>query len=287
MTYRMLLPYTGLENEVGAIGFAARLAELVHGEVDALFVSRTLVPLAGREQEGFDHIVASEGLATANQFLSEFYRTQHKKRAAVARQTFEQVIGGLPAKDRFSWYEQPDVFQEVEPILRKEGFLHDLALCSFAMSSPLLDAVVQEVLLATGRPALFVAPKTAMPADLTVIVAWKAVPATVRAVTAALPLLRAARKCIVVSIDEEERTAGASAAEFASYLARSDIQAEPHAIARDGQPAQSALESFYRQAGADLIVMGAYSQSRLKQFVFGGFTKHFLGQRSCTVLMTA
>ena len=285
--YSILLPYSGSEDEAGAVSLAAQLVTRVAGRADALFLSKTLLPVSGQEQEGFDHIRAKEGLATANRFLEEFYRNQHKARAAAAHKAYELVLARVETQDRFTWQEQPDVFQEAEMLLRNAAFLHDLTLCSFALTSALLDAVIEDVLLATGRPVLFAAKQAKGTADLTAVIAWKAVPPTIRAMTAALPLLRTATKCHVVGIVEGERPNGPTAAEIAGYLAASGIAAEAHTLTADTRSPQTVLESFCENVRADVLVMGAYSQSRLKQFIFGGFTKHFLTNRSCNVLMTA
>lgn len=287
MTYRVLLPYSGGDDDIDAVEFASRIAADIDARVDTLYVSKTIVPPTGLDQESFDHIRASEGFATANAFLQDFYRKQHKARAAAARQVYEQHIEKSTAKERFAWHEQGDVFQEVAALLQHEAFLHDLTLCSFSLSPPLLDTVIEDVLLATGRPAMFVARRPAITARPTVVVAWKAVPPTVRAMTAALPLLRIAGRCIVVSISEGGPPNGPTASDVASYLTSSGIKAESTELAPDGPSAQAVLDEYCRSVGADTLVMGAYSQSRLKEFVFGGFTRHFLNQRHCNVLMTS
>lgn len=285
--YSLLLPYSGSEDETGAVRLAAQLVSRIGGRADALFVSKSLGALSRLKLEEFYNTQATEGGAAADRFLEELYRNQYRVRAASARQAYEQLLAELNARDRFSWQEQPDVFQHAETILSNAAFLHDLTLCSFALTSPLLDAVVEDVLLATGRPVLLAARPTNRTDDLTAVIAWKAVPPSIRAMTAALPMLRAATKCHVASIDEGERSNGPTAAEIASHLTTSGITAEPHTLTADQQSPQATLETFCEHVRADILVMGAYSQSRLKQFIFGGFTKHFLTSRSCNVLMTA
>ncbi|HRK19109.1 MAG TPA: universal stress protein [Hyphomicrobiaceae bacterium] len=285
--HSILLPYSGTEEEAGVVRLAALLASRVAGRADALFLSKTLHALPGRKLEEFYNIQATEGGAAADRFLEDLYRSQYTARAVGARQAYEKLLDGIDARDRFTWQEQPDVFQDAEMLLQRAAFLHDLTLCSFALTSPLLDAVIEDVLLVTGRPVLFAAKPVDSTADLTAVIAWKAVSPTIRAMTAALPLLRTATKCHVVGIDEGERSNGPTAAEIATYLATSGIKAEARTLTAGQQSPQATLETFCEQVRADVLVMGAYSQSRLKQFIFGGFTKHFLTSRSCNVLMTA
>jgi nucleotide-binding universal stress UspA family protein len=53
-----------------------------------------------------------------------------------------------------------------------------------------------------------------------------------------------------------------------------------------GKDAAEEMEKFHLAQKADLLVMGAYSHSRLRQLVFGGFTRHFLDRKSCNLFLS-
>jgi nucleotide-binding universal stress UspA family protein len=76
-----------------------------------------------------------------------------------------------------------------------------------------------------------------------------------------------------------------TAAAFAAHLAALGVKAEEHSLAANGETPQAVLSRFYESRCANLLVMGAYSHSRLRQLVLGGFTRHFLRAKSHTLLM--
>ncbi len=284
--YRIFLPYSGPQEDE-ALRLADHLAGSIDAQVDATFLSRTLHPLTELEQGGFDHIRSTEGLATANEFLEAFYRGQHKAKAEAARESYGRMLAGIDSRGRFSWHQHDDVFQETQPIVTREAVLHDLTMASFRVNPAIYDELVEDALLGTGRPVLFVAQAQPRAGELTVVIAWKPAAPTIHAVTAAMPLIQAASKCFVVAIDEGDQMPEPSAGEFARHLAASGATVEAVVLKDTRQSAQYVLEKYCEDVRADVLVMGAYSRSRLKQYIFGGFTKHFLSRRSCTVLMAA
>jgi nucleotide-binding universal stress UspA family protein len=100
----------------------------------------------------------------------------------------------------------------------------------------------------------------------------------------ALPLLRQAGKVVVVNVEEKNGDQLADVERFTKYLTQHGVKAAPYII-KDSNNAALALQQYYEQQGADLLVMGAYSHSRLTELVFGGFTRHFLESRHCNLLL--
>jgi nucleotide-binding universal stress UspA family protein len=87
-------------------------------------------------------------------------------------------------------------------------------------------------------------------------------------------------------VDEGEETPSSAdeLTKLIAYLKRHGINANSHTISNVKSPA-AALEQYYAEQKADLMVMGAYSHSRLREMVLGGFTRHFLNTRSCNLLL--
>ncbi|MEJ8834967.1 universal stress protein [Ramlibacter sp. AN1133] len=147
---------------------------------------------------------------------------------------------------------------------------------------------VESVLLACGRPALVV-PHIGAPATIgsTVAIAWKETPEAARAVTAALPFLRKARRVHVLSWGEQPQpVVGGQALDLAKYL-------ETHGIAftwdRAGAERQQVGELLLSRAfdlGADLLVMGCYGHSRAREWILGGASRTILQSMTLPVLMT-
>ena len=85
--------------------------------------------------------------------------------------------------------------------------------------------------------------------------------------------------------DEGEETYSADElTKLTAYLKRHGVNAHPHTISNVKSPA-AALEQYYAEQKADFMVMGAYSHSRLREMVLGGFTRHFLSSRTCNLML--
>lgn len=143
---------------------------------------------------------------------------------------------------------------------------------------------IEGALLESGRPALIppAAPLAALPE--TIVIAWKAAPEAARAVTAAMPLLPTAKQILVLTVAEEQGLSDEEGARLAANLGRHGLQVS----ARHLQPdAHGAADTLLAAAGneAALVVMGAYGHSRLREWIFGGFTQHVLRDAAVPVLM--
>lgn len=145
------------------------------------------------------------------------------------------------------------------------------------------------VVLEAGRPVLFVpcAGEPAATIGKRILVGWNGGREATRALTDAIPMLREADEVTVLSIDPELREHGDDpGADIALYLARHGVDVT--ATAQTGPEAQAAeqLLSFASGWSADLLVMGAYGHSRLKEWVLGGTTREILSSMTVPVLMS-
>ena len=148
-----------------------------------------------------------------------------------------------------------------------------------SMPASLLNAA----LLQTGRPLLLVPPRSAPVLAGTVAIAWKDTPEAAHAVAAAMPFLRRARRVIVLCVDEGGQDG--SGARLVHALGWHGMDAAVEHLAKGaGPPADTLLDAAAR-LGATLLVMGGYGHSRLREFVFGGFTERILRGAGLPVLM--
>ncbi|MEM7425083.1 MAG: universal stress protein [Pseudomonadota bacterium] len=148
----------------------------------------------------------------------------------------------------------------------------------------------ERVVLESGRPVLIVpnAGKFDTVAE-NAIIGWNASRESARAAFDAAPLLVNGAKAHITWVDSELRNFDADAlpgAELATSYARLGINtiSEPM-TAPDIEPADALLNRA-SDVGADLLVMGAYGHSRLREFVFGGATRKVLDQMTVPVLMS-
>jgi len=144
-------------------------------------------------------------------------------------------------------------------------------------------------LMACGRPLLMVPFAGNFPVvGQDVLVGWNATAEAARAVNDALPILQHAHKVTVLSINPRRGIRGdgdVPAADIALHLARHGIQAEAaHTVATD-IPEGDALLSYAADIGADMLVTGMYSHSRMREMVFGGVTRSLLTEMTVPVFM--
>lgn len=115
-------------------------------------------------------------------------------------------------------------------------------------------------------------------------VAWDGGEEAANALRAAAPLLRRCAEVHVLTVRDHGDDPHASDA--IDYLAWHGVTAEPHALTADG-PAERVLSDAVERLGAELLVLGAYGHSRVREYLFGGTTRHFLEERPGLPLLLA
>ncbi len=150
--------------------------------------------------------------------------------------------------------------------------------------------LIEEVILGCGRPALVIPYIGAAPTlGERVMVAWDASREAARAVNDALPLLERARSVKVVTINPSNQTFGHGeepGADIGLHLARHEIKVEVQRIDAHDIDIANALLSELANQSADLLVMGAYGHSRLRELMLGGVTRTILSDMTVPVLMS-
>ena len=147
----------------------------------------------------------------------------------------------------------------------------------------------EEVTLASGRPSLVI-PYIGPGATLgqRVSVAWDASREAARAVNDALPILQRAQAVGVVTVNPRKGPFGHGeqpGADIALHLARHGIKVEVQRVeSRDVDVANTIL-SHIADRSSDLLVMGAYGHSRLRELVLGGVTRTILHDMTVPVFM--
>jgi nucleotide-binding universal stress UspA family protein len=151
------------------------------------------------------------------------------------------------------------------------------------------DYLPEEVTLASGRPSLvipYIGPGATF--GQRVSVAWDASREAARAVNDALPILERAQAVGVVTVNPREGPFGHGehpGADIALHLARHGIKVEVQRVeSRDVDVANTIL-SHIADRSSDLLVMGAYGHSRLRELVLGGVTRTILHDMTVPVLM--
>ncbi|WP_336492302.1 universal stress protein [Methylobacterium nigriterrae] len=142
----------------------------------------------------------------------------------------------------------------------------------------------QAVLFESGRPVLIAPPTPPVSLGEAVLVAWNGATETARTVAFAMPFLQQARRVEVLEV-EGYRVPGPSAQELAWALKREGIQTQARTLSASKVTSGEIFLSEAKALGCDLLVKGAYTQSRLRQMIFGGATSHILRHAEVPVFM--
>jgi nucleotide-binding universal stress UspA family protein len=277
----ILVPLTGFESDGAALDTALLVGRLFDAQVDCICAR------PGPAQIAIGAAPFEIGAAMNAAELIADLQKENELRTKNARLSFETfcrkwrvpVSHGPAAKDGLSatWREIDG--DEVETTIAEARF-HDLVVLGRPPQATALSTTgLGAVLVGSGRP-LLIAPKTA-PENLapTIAIAWKDGPEAARALSAAAPLLRKAQKITVLTADEDDgrtRTRVESAERIAAQLRRHGCTSEARLVVPGGRPLHDAILETATASGADILVMGGYGHSRLRELVFGGFTRHVL-----------
>ena len=145
-------------------------------------------------------------------------------------------------------------------------------------------ASLEAVLFESGRPVLIAPPTPPQSLGESIVIAWNHSTETARSVAFASPFLREAKRIVVLSI-EGWSVPGPDGEQLAASLRRNGHAVEtvtaPRSRRNDGETILEQTLSL----GGDLLIKGAYTQSRLRQMIFGGATSHVLAAATVPVLM--
>lgn len=146
---------------------------------------------------------------------------------------------------------------------------------------------VEGVLMQSGKPAIVVPYTGPSGADIsTVAIAWKETAEAARAVSAALPLLKKARRVHVLSWGGEPAGVDAPWPDLPGYLALHGIECEWHPNGPEQSGIGEQILSRCADLSADLLVMGCYGHSRSREWVLGGASRTLLESMTLPVLMS-
>lgn len=145
---------------------------------------------------------------------------------------------------------------------------------------------LEAALFESGRPILMAPPNALRSLGTNVLVHWNASTETARVIHDAMPILRKAERVTLLSV-EGNMVPGPKPADMLTYLAHHGIRGgEAHVKPAGRGGAGEAILVEARRIGADLILKGAYTQSRLKQMIFGGATQHILQAADIPVILS-
>jgi nucleotide-binding universal stress UspA family protein len=153
---------------------------------------------------------------------------------------------------------------------------------------PTTNSVIEAALFESGRPVLIVPfiQKDRLKLDH-VMVCWDGSRAAARAVADAMPFLtRSGKASIVVADIQSAKSADLPGADIATHLTRHGVNVSIERIPVSKIDVSNAILSYAADTDPDLIVMGGYGHSRLREFILGGTTRGMLASMTKPTLMS-
>lgn len=163
----------------------------------------------------------------------------------------------------------------------------DLALLPWTDETVAAQAMAEAVVFESGRPAILV-PPSARPTPLAhIAIAWDGSRVAARALGDALPFLIDGGQISVLTVGDEKPLKGSNLAEtLASALVRRGLDARPLNVTLGKKTIGEALQYAALSHGAQLLAMGAFGHSRIRDFVLGGATQGILTELRLPVLLS-
>jgi nucleotide-binding universal stress UspA family protein len=279
----MLLPYHDEDAARAALNTAILLAKRFDSYIEGLLAFHA--PTIGLG-------AFSPGMALPAEYLSLAVE-EWRRFADGARTDFLKITGesGLPFHEPGTgvrglgsgWSEMDGTEAEV---VATHGRLFDLIVMGRTKEnvSSRWRETCEAALFESGRP-LLLAPAVA-PASVgkSIVIGWNGSTETARTLAMAMPLLVAADRVEVLTV-EGETSFGPGGAEIAEHLGHHGIAVSHRTLKPEGRPAGEVILDEAGDIGADLVLKGAFTRSRLRQVVFGGTTQHILDYAQVPVLL--
>ncbi|MEX2201401.1 MAG: universal stress protein [Dongiaceae bacterium] len=251
---------------------AVMAAKKVGAQLNVLHVRpdpASMVPVVGEAMSG----------ALVEQMIDSLAQSADK-RAEIARTGFQRCCEGKGLNVSF------EIVTGAAPdVVGIRGRLADLiAVCRPGGDDvPTQTAVLDAALFDTARPVL-IAP-SAPPSTLCehVVIAWNGSIESTRAVAGGMALLRLARRVTILVVGEDDRRLPADS--LRAYLDKHGISADTDRIGHEGGPTGKLLVERAVALGGDLLAMGAYGHSRVRELILGGATHHVIANGGIAILM--
>ncbi len=282
---KILLPLTGTAAGEAALATALMIARRWNAHVTALHVrvdSRDVAPLAGEGLSGamIEEMMSatekeSSDRAHAVRSMFERFVTRHQVVVQEAHPGLDHATASFAA-----------VTGREEDIVAQQARLADLTVVPHPDSGEDVSSsdALHAVLFDLGRPVL-ISPRTAPDRIGTrVCLAWNGTAESSSSVVAAMPWMQRAEAVAIMFADGYQRR-GPGAPDLAAYLALHRVTAEIVTFRSVGGSVGGGLLAAAADFGCDLLSMGAYSHSRLRQLILGGVTRHVLENATLPVMM--
>jgi nucleotide-binding universal stress UspA family protein len=291
---RILVPLAGSADHDSETAMALSAAKSLGAYVEALFITQPPQTTRAGVTVGPNVGYVGYGVRTATAAPVNLYAEEREKIAREARERFAQACAanGIPMllpNDEprplaVAWREAEGTYAE---IAAHRAAAFDLIVAASAAVMESLKPVAEQSLLQMRRPVLLAPLRPASNLTGSAMIAWDESPECWHAVSAAMPFLKLSSSVQVISVDRNPDTRKASQGEVLAYLRCHGIAATAQVVAPELRSVGDTLLAKAEEGDIGLLVMGAYSHSRLREMILGGATRHILQHASAKPVLLA
>jgi nucleotide-binding universal stress UspA family protein len=276
----ILVPLAGDADDETALAAAYSVARAFGAHVAALFVRPDLVDVVADFEGGSQEVLGEVMRATSSR---RDERARHARQAAEAAGSAAGAVASAQpdasAALSWSWQEVTGAAQEIVPQL---GRLADLIVLA-GLDRGQRQSEFEAALVGAARPLLLVPSAATETIGRTVAVAWNGSAEATRALSGAMRFLERAAEVHLLTA-AGARTEVELGSRLAAYLAWHGITTQAHALYPEDSIGADLLAKA-KELRADLLVMGGYGHSRVRELIFGGVTRHVLHHLELPVLI--
>lgn len=263
---------------VASIELAIHVAEALDARVSAL-TFKIEIPNAG-------NVLANAILDIQGMVAAERQKSAANVQALIG--AFESMASrrGIPHEQIV----ESCTTAQLAAIVTEHARMHDIAIIPVGEQAAVQQYVAECVVFGSGRPMIVLpeAPRRSKPSSFDVVgVAWDFSRPAARALADALPILERAKTVRVVTVTQEKAIeTKRSHADLARHLACHGIDAVFEKEEAAGRSIGKAIEDYASARNLDLLVMGAYGHSRMRDFILGGATRTIIANPPLPVLLS-
>ena len=282
MMRSILLPFHDDDIDQAALDTALLIAGQYQSYIEGLFVWQPPQIIAG----------AGEGITLYGDYVTQI-AAEGRQMAGEARERFKAIMESRSIQTnvgdtdlqgvRAGWYEGEGLEDRV---VGDYGRTFDLIVISRTgkPASGDWNATCEAALFESGRPIILAPPQAPSQLGKRILIAWNSSTETARTIAFGMPFLEHAEEIIVLTV-EEETVPGPSGEQMARCLLRNGLNVSAKTVQQKGRAIGQAILDEVAEQNSDLLFKGAYTQSRLRQMIFGGATRRILSHATIPVFM--
>jgi nucleotide-binding universal stress UspA family protein len=275
----ILLPFYDDDASQHAFAAASKVARAANGCIEGLFVLR--------RPQLFD----SDSEVVADSYFTQLDE-ERRRLADRAHERFDACAAthGISAATASASDAPTVTWREIEgmedQVVGSHGRLFELIVIARQFGNPWLNwrTFAEAALFDSGRPVMLVPATGSATVGERVVISWNPSTETARTIALSMPLLTRAREVTVLTI-EGWGVPGPTGKELAQHLVHAGAPAVARTVKPAGRSPAEATLAECASIGADLLIKGGYTQSRLRQMIFGGATRHIIAHAQIPVVL--